>query len=381
MASPEEHDESEQRVTPLELFFDLVFVFALTQVTSMLADDTTAGGLARGMLVLAAVWWAWAAYSWLTNALDTEEDRTRLAMFVAMAAMLLVSLAVPGAFGEDALLFAVAYSVVRVMHVVLYTLGTAEVEVHQAIRAFTPTVLVSAVLLITASALDGLAQGLVWAAALVIDYAGPLRGVEGWRMSPGHFAERYGLIVIIALGESIVAVGVGVGDTPLDAGVIAAAVLGIVVVAALWWAYFDVVALVAERRLRAATGGERNRMGRDSYSYLHLPMIAGIVLLALGMKKTLGHVEDPLKAVPAIGLCGGVALYLLAHIAFRWRNVHSLSRTRLTATVACLALLPVAMEAPALVALAGVAAVLVALIAYEAVAYREARARVRATVH
>jgi low temperature requirement protein LtrA len=220
----------------------------------------------------------------------------------------------------------------------------------------------------------------LWGVALAVDYAGPyVFGVRGWKLHPGHFTERYGLIVIIALGESIVAVGVGAEGLPLDAGVIAAAVLGIVVAASLWWAYFDVVAPVAERRLRAARGHAANRQARDSYSYLHLPMVAGIVLVALGAKKTLEHVDEPLKAVPATALCGGAALYLAAHVAFRVRNVGSINRQRIVAALACLALIPLATTVESLAALAALATVLATLISFEAMYFRQARARVRGT--
>jgi low temperature requirement protein LtrA len=199
-------------------------------------------------------------------------------------------------------------------------------------------------------------------------------------MSGAHFAERHALVMIIALGESIVALGIGAEGVPLSAGVIAAAALGIAVACALWWAYFDVVALVAERKLREATGEAQLRLARDSFSYLHLPMIAGVVLFALGAKKTLGHVGDPLKLVPTIGLCGGVALYLLAHVAFRLRNVRTLSVRRMVAASVLLALIPVThvLELPALATLALVATVAAGLIAYEALRYADARARVRA---
>ena len=200
---------------------------------------------------------------------------------------------------------------------------------------------------------------------------------EGWRLAPTHFAERHGLIVIIALGESIVAIGVG-SEAGVDAGVVVGAVLGIAVAAALWWLYFDVVALVAERRLtKAAAGRERNEIARDSFSYLHFPMVAGIVLLALGMKKTLGHVEDPLKAVPAVAMLGGTALYLLAHVAFRWRNVHRFSTPRALVAVLLVVLIPLGLELPALATLAIVAAALAVLIAYEASRFAELRERLR----
>jgi low temperature requirement protein LtrA len=378
--SAERHVEPEQRVTPLELFFDLVFVFAITQVTSLMSESPTWEGMAEGLLVLAAIWWAWAAYSWLTNTIDPEEDLARLSMFAAMAAMLVVALATPKAFGDDGVLFGCAYLAVRVLHVVVYAYASRDVNIRGAVYRFAPTAITAPALLIIAGTLDGLPQAALWAGALALDYAGPaIAGMEGWQVFPAHFAERHGLIVIIALGESLVALGVGASETiELNSGEIAAAGFGLVIVAALWWAYFDVVALVAERKLREAQGVARNALARDSYSYLHLPMIAGIVLLALGVKKALGDPGEPLDTVPAVALCGGVALYLLAHIAFRLRNLSTLNRQRLVTAVVCAALIPVATAFAAVVAVGIVAGLCTSLIAYEAIRFREARARVRA---
>jgi low temperature requirement protein LtrA len=225
---------------------------------------------------------------------------------------------------------------------------------------------------------DPTTQAVFWTVALLLDMGEPyLFGSEGWKLEPSHFAERHGLIVIIALGESIVAIGVGAGHD-VDAGVVAAAVLGIAVAAALWWLYFDIVALVAERRLVNATvGREQNEIARDSFSYLHFPMIAGIVLVALGMKKTLEHVDEPLKLIPAVSMLGGTALYLLAHVAFRWRNVHRFSLQRVVCAVVLCALIPAATELDALVTLAILAAILAALIVYETVHFAELRDRMR----
>jgi low temperature requirement protein LtrA len=375
-------EAEEARVTPLELFFDLVFVFAITQVTGLISANPTWDGLLEGVLVLGVLWWAWAAYAWLTNTVDLEEGVVRLAMFGAMAAMLIASLAVPEAFGDDALVFACAYAAVRAAHIVLYGLaGRGDPDLLGAIARFTPTSALGAGLLVAAAFVDGAAQATLWAVALAIDLAGPyLGGARGWHLSPGHFAERHALIVIIAIGESIVAVGVGAAGLPLDAGVILASVLGIAVAAALWWAYFDVVALVAERRLRGATGSEQLAMARDSYSYLHLPMVAGIILFAVGIKKTLAHVGDPLELVPAVACCGGVALYLVAHVLFRLRNVRTLNRQRLVVALLLAAFVPAAVTVPALVTIAAVAALCAGLIAYEAIRFAEARARVRQAI-
>jgi low temperature requirement protein LtrA len=370
--------DREEQVTPLELFFDLVFVFALTQVTGSITNEPTWAGAGRGLLVLAALWWAWAAYAWLTNVLDPEEGPVRLVFFAAMAAMLVVALAVPGAFGEHALMFGVTYLIVRQLHIALYLLAAHHDEaVRGAVLRLAVSSAIGPGLIVVAAFTDGTVQAVLWLLALAIDYSGPLvGGMEGWRVSPDHFAERFGLIIIIALGESIVAIGIGATET-LDAGVVTAAVLGIAAVAALWWAYFDVVAPVAERRLTEAEERERVLLARDSYSYLHLPMIAGIILFAVGLKKTLGDVGDELATVPAATLCGGVALYLLGHIAFRLRNLGTLSRHRLIAAMVLLALIPAVRAVPALVALALVTAALCLLIAYEAIRFSETRHRVR----
>jgi low temperature requirement protein LtrA len=371
--------EREQRVTSLELFFDLVFVFAITQVTGLLSDDPTWGGLGRGLLVLGALWWAWAAYAWLTNTLDPEEGAVRLAMLGAMAAMLIVSLAVPEAFDADGVLFGVAYFAVRALHIALYALAArGDRDLLGAVLRMTPSATLGPTLLVVAGFLDGAAQGALWVAALALDYFGVLIGRgRGWRVSPAHFAERHGLIVIIALGESIVALGVGAAGLSLDTGLVVAALLGMVIVSALWWAYFDFFTIAGERELTAATGAARAALARDLYSYLHLPLVAGIVLFALGLKKTLENYEDALGTIPAVGLCAGLALYMLAYVAFRLRVAGRLSSGRLLAAVVLAALVPVAVEVPALAALALTAAVCATLIAYEVIRFWEERARIR----
>ena len=371
--------ESEQRVTPLELFFDLVFVFAITQVTSFLADNSTWDGLLRGLFLLGVLWWAWAAYAWLTNTLNPEEGVVRIAVFASMGAMLIVSLATPHAFGVDGVTFGIAYFVVRGLHLVLYALaGRGDPELFGAVLRILPSAVVGAALLVVAGFLEGAVQMAVWAVALAIDYLWLLVvGMRGWRVSPEHFVERHGLIIIIAIGESIVAIGVGAAGLPLDGPMIAAAILGIVVASTLWWSYFDWAAYVAQARLVDATGTERAVLARDLYSYLHMPMVAGIVLFALGMKTTLAHFDEALEIVPAVGLSGGLALYFAAHVASRLRIGGGWGHGRPVATVALLALIPVATLVPALAALGLVAVVCAGLIAYEAMRYRYARSWIR----
>jgi low temperature requirement protein LtrA len=370
---------SDGRVTPLELFFDLVFVLAITQCTTLMAHEPTWSGVARGMAVLAVLWWSWVGYAWLTSVVDPEEGIVRLVMFAAMAALLVAALAVPHAFGSTALLFACSYGVVRAAHIALFFLASRdEPQLRKSVAGLAVSTAIGVGLLFVAAFTDGALRAALWGVAIVLDMGGPfLFGTEGWKLVPGHFAERHGLIVLIALGESIVALGVG-AQAGIDAGVVAAAVLGVAVAAAIWWLYFDVVALVAERRLtRAAPGREQNAIARDSYSYLHLPMVAGIVLLALGLEKTLAHVGDPLELVPAAALLGGTATYLLAHVGFRLRTMRTLSRRRLACAALLIALVPLAPELPSLATLGVLAAVLIALIAYEALRFAEARDRVR----
>ncbi len=369
----------EERVTPLELFFDLVFVLAITQCTTLMAREPTWGGVAKGLLVLAVLWWSWTGYAWLTSVIDPEEGTVQLVMFVAIAALLVAALSVPNAFGSEALLFACAYGVVRASHIALFvTASRDDPALRRAVTGLAVSTLVGTGLLVAAAfATPGLRVGL-WVVALALDMGGPyVFGADGWRLVPGHFAERHGLIVLIALGESIVAIGVA-SQVSIDAGVVAAAILGTAVVGALWWLYFDVVALVAARRLaRAHAGRERNEIARDSFSYLHFPLVAGVILVALGFKEILRHVDHPLAVVPASALLGGTALYLLAHVAFRWRNVHRFSTQRLVAAVVCLALLPLAVAVPALATLAILVAVLATLVGYERVRFAELRGRLR----
>jgi low temperature requirement protein LtrA len=368
-----------ERVTPLELFFDLVFVLAITQCTALMSHHPTWSGLAQGLLVLGMLWWAWTGYSWLTSVLDPEEGAVRLVMFGAIAALLLVSLCVPEAFGDLALAFALIYGVVRSAHNALFMLASPDDDgLRHSVLSLAVSSAIAVVLLVSASMFDGLAQGALWALALFLDMAGPyFFGSEGWKLSPEHFAERHGLIVIIALGESIVAIGIGASHT-LSLGIGTAAVLGVALTAAMWWTYFDIVAIVAARRLiEAEPGRAQNEMARDSYSYLHLIMVAGIVLAALGMKTTIGHYSGHLDAVPAFALLGGVAIYLLGHVAFRYRHIHTINRQRLLLAIVLLILVPVATEVPALVALAVANILIWAMIVYETRSYGEGRHQVR----
>jgi low temperature requirement protein LtrA len=371
--------EREQQLTALELFFDLVFVFAITQVTSFLYRDPSWLRLLEALAILMVLWFAWTGYAWLGNTAGTDEGPIRVVLLAAMVPLLFASLAVPHAFGKDALVFGFAYFFVRALHIAAYSvLARNNPVLRAAVFRLARTILPAAGLLVLAGVFSGTGRALCWVAALLIDYGGLLLGsTEGWRVEPAHFAERHGLIIIIALGESIVALGLGVASLETHAGVLVAAALGLTVAACLWWAYFDVVSTVAKRKLREAGPQARARLARDSYSYLHLPMVAGIVIFAFGLKTTLAHVHAHLHTVAAVALCGGVALYLLALSAFKRRNVGSFNNPRLVAATALTLLGAAATALPALLSLALVAATTCALITYEVFRYAEVRERIR----
>jgi low temperature requirement protein LtrA len=370
-----------ERVTPLELFFDLVFVLAITQCTGLMSHDQTWSGLAQGLLILAVLWWAWVGYAWLTSVIDPEALAIRGVIFVAMAALLIVAICVQEAFGNLALAFALAIGVFRAAHIALFMLAgaaTDDGDLRRSVIGLAVSTAVAVGILALASLFDGLAQGALWALAIVLDMAGPyFFGSEGWKLVPGHFAERHGLIVIIALGESIVAIGVGASGA-LDLGIGTAAVLGVFLAAALWWTYFDVVALISARRLGEAEPGQvQNELARDSYSYIHLLLVAGIVLMALGMKVTIGHASAHLHDVPAFALLGGVSVYLLGLVAFRYRHIRSVNRQRLGLASVLLILVPVATAVPALISLTVAVVLIWGMIAYEHRGYGPGREQLR----
>ncbi|TQM35573.1 low temperature requirement protein A [Pseudonocardia cypriaca] len=389
--------DEREAVTPLELFFDLVFVFALTQVTEFMAEEARAVDVLRGVLAIAVLWWCWIGYSWLCSLLRAEQGLMRLGLFAAMAAMFVQAITIPEAFDDlpgglhGPMVFACCYFVVRAVHIALFWLASREDEqLRGQILRFLPSMLAGTILLLIASQTSGTTQTVLWFAALAGDYLGTLAAGSKWRMgSAAHYAERYGLIIIVALGESIVAIGVGVAHLPISWPIIAASVLGLVVSGALWWAYFDITALITERALVAADGERQVRLARGGYTMLHLPMVAGIVLMALGLKKVLGYVggeeghtvADPIYGIPLAALYGGAALYLLGHVGFTRYVAGSLNIERLVVVVLLLALLPVVAMLPALVTLAVLAVVLAALIGYETFRHAEQRREVRGAAH
>jgi low temperature requirement protein LtrA len=331
---------AERRTSPIELLWDLVFVFAITQVTELLSHDLSWAGFGRSMLVLALVWWAWSAFVWAANAAEDDSAVLRAVLLLAMLLIFVAGLALPEAFGNHSTLFAVTYALVRMLHLALYAQASRQGNASwAAISGFAVTVAIGMALLVAGSfAHDGLRIGM-WAAAAAIDYAGPawltrerLAGLQ--YVAVAHFAERYGLFVIICLGESIVAIGVGARGRPLDAALVAAVALGLLVTIALWWVYFDRFAAAAEERLR--DHDEPVLAAADAYSYLHLPLIAGIIVFAVGAKLLLHDAGHPLADGARLALCGGVALYLVAHAAFQLRIAGELAWAKVATAAAVL---------------------------------------------
>lgn len=384
----------DQSATTLELFFDLVFVFALTQVTAQMAHDLSAHAIVNGVLILGLLWWAWVCYSWVGNVTRADEGLVRLAMLAAMAVMFVAALTIPEAFHDEPgsvhgpLVIAGCYFVFRVIHLVIMWLVSADdAGLRAQLFRFAPTLVGSTSLLVVAAFQDGWTQTALWGAALAADYLGNLLGgAEGWRLpAPGHFAERHGLILIVALGESIVAIGIGIGSFPLTWPVVAAAVTGLAVTSGLWWLYFDLSALHGEHALADCEPEERAGMARDAYSYLHLPILTGVILLALGFKKALEYVSDsthhelsdPLTGPAMHALFLGVVLYLLGHVGFKLRTVRTVSRPRLVLLAAVVVLWALAPQIPALGQLVAIAVLVWALVVFETVRYADLRNAVR----
>jgi low temperature requirement protein LtrA len=375
----------ERRATALELFYDLAFVFAVTQVSHLLLDDLSWTGAAKALLVLLVVWWAWNYTTWVTNELDPDSIAVRGVLIVVMLLSLLMAVAIPHAFGEDALLFAGSYVGIQVGRHVFLTFGSAEAGTIERERAGRILTWLSAagVLWIAGAFADGSARWALWLAALAIDYFAPfvlywlpgrprLSG-ETWQVETSHFAERFQLFVIIALGETIVLTGATTAGLELSPARVVAFALAFLGTAALWWLYFNYVATIAQRRL--ALSPDRTRLARDAYTYLHVAIVAGVILSAVGDELMIAHPTDELPGVEVAVVVAGPALYLLAHVALRLRMTGTISRKRLAGALACIAIGGFGSFAPGLVLGALLLAVLVATIASEHIAAARRRAR------
>ena len=372
--------EEERKTSYLELFFDLVFVFAFTQVTALILEDTSVRGFVRAALVLAMVWWAWSAYAWMTNAIDIENAITRLIIFAAMAAGFFMALSVPDAYQDEAAWFAVAYFVVRILNSALYAWGVrGDPQLLRAVARLSPWFLFAACVALVGGFVDPEYRAWLWLASLAIDVVGTLTVARAeWRVSPSHFAERFALIVIIALGESIVAIGIGTSELTRDATYVISVLVAFAGVAALWWAYFDFTAIAAERSLRRAPPQARGPIARDVFTFFHYPVVLGIILYAVAAKKTLEHPLDPLPEAGRWALGLGISAFLIGFALMRYRVVRRIAWERLAAAALALAIAVLLDGADAIVTLGVVIVVLCLSIAIETARLRRLRAEIRA---
>jgi low temperature requirement protein LtrA len=378
----------EQHATTLELFYDLVFVFAITQVSHLLVDEVTWTHAGQATLVLLVVWWSWNYTTWVTNELDPGSIVVRLLLIGLMLASLLMAIAIPDAFGDKGLLFAGAYVTIQVGRHLFLTFVAAEAGTNERVRAGRILIwfIAAGVLWIAGALADGSARTVLWLAALAVDYAAPMvtywvPGVprltpDAWEVGTGHFAERFQLFIIIALGESIVITGATTSDHELTTASIVAFSIAFLITAALWWLYFNLVAAIAERRLAEAVN--RTVLARDAYTYLHVVIVAGILLTAVGDELVIAHPTDELPDGELLAVVSGPALYLLSLVLLRLRMAGSLGAAgwrRLAGATACMAIGAIGTFAPALVVAALLFGVLVAVIVGDQIATAQRRRR------
>ena len=361
-----------QRVSTLELFFDLVFVFTVTQLTAVLSHDLSWKSLGQVMVMLALIWWMYAGYAWLTNSISTRGLRQRAILLGGMAGYLVLALAVPGAFHGSGLAFGVGYFIVTAVHASLF-IWMASAQSSRAFLGIAPYNLFNAALVIVGGALGGTAQAVLWTAAAVLEWSTPWVGnresQSSFEIAPGHFVERHGLVVIVAIGESVVAAGIGAAGLPVDAELMLAVVLGLLLSAGLWWAYFGADDdEQAERALTEAPPRRQPWIALEGFGVAHYFLLLGVVLAAAGIKKAIGHAYDPLETAQALVLGGGVALFLAADVAFR--RVLGLGRSlhRAAAALLALATIPLGSEVAAVAQLAALVVVLAAALAGEGTA-------------
>jgi low temperature requirement protein LtrA len=340
-----DRERGEQHATSLELFYDLVFVFAITQISHHLLGHLTWAGAGQSALLLMVVWWSWNYTTWVTNELDPESPVVRLLMIGLMLASLMMAVAIPGAFGHDALLFVGSYLVIQVGRHAFLAFVAAAPQTNERERALRILIwfVFAGVFWVAGALADGTARTVLWLVALLIDYGAPvaLFWVPGrprlhgdtWQVETGHFSERFGLFVIIALGESIVVTGATTSELGLDTATVAAFATAFLTTAGLWWLYFTAVARLAERRLEESE--DRTTLARDAYTYLHVVLVAAIVVSAVGDELVIAHPSEPVPTNEINAIVGGPALYLLAHALFRLRLEGTISWRRLAGAVAC----------------------------------------------
>ncbi|MBT8197648.1 MAG: low temperature requirement protein A [Acidimicrobiia bacterium] len=335
-------DEDELSVSPLELFFDLVFVFAIAQIAAFVRHDLTWSGVGKGVLLVVLVYWAWSLYTWGLNATGTSHVYVRLALLSAMGTILLMAVALPSAFTEDGWHFAAALVAFRLIGTGMYYLAAGE-EQRAAFSSFFPLATLGAAVTLVGGFMDPSVRPWVWLGAIAVDVLAT-RAAEraDWHVRPAHFAERYGLLVIIVLGELIVAIGVGLGDFEITTSLGVTLSIAFVVVAALWWSYFDRASGFLEETLRTRTGIERGRFARDAYTGAHLPLVIGIAMFAVALEEVVVHPDEHIEAIAAVLLAGGITLVIVSFLLAGYSATRQIPVERLTGAAVIIAITAIA---------------------------------------
>jgi low temperature requirement protein LtrA len=357
--------ERSVRVSTLELFFDLVFVFTITQLTGVLVEGGDAASVAQVVVMFLVIWWMYDGYAWLTNAITTDRARYRLLLIGGMGGFLVIALALPEAYDGDGLAFGIAYLAVVLLHSSMYVKGASLSEVAAILR-IVPFNLAAVALVLVGGALGGDAQWVLWALAAALLWVTPwFTSVEGFVVSTSHFVERHGLVVIVALGESIVVVGVGAAGLELDLGLALVALLSLALSASLWWLYFSDESSV-ERAMHDAPPERRPLMALLGFGYWHYGLLLGVVAVAAGLKKAVGDPYDSLDIWIASELAVGAALFAACDVGFRRTLGIPRGEVRLLAAAAMLATIPLGTEVAAVAQVGALAAIVTLALVVEA---------------
>ena len=358
------------RVSTLELFFDLVFVFTITQLTGVLVTGGDAASVVQVVAMFLVIWWMYDGYAWLTNAIATDRMRFRLLLLGGMGGFLVIALAIPQAYEGEGLAFGLAYLVVTVLHAGMYAKGASLTEVAAIVR-LVPFNLLGAGLVLLGGILGGDAQWVLWLAAGQLVWVTPwMTTIEGFVITAAHFVERHGLVVIVALGESVVVIGAGAAELELDAGLVLVALLALALSAALWWTYFSDEREI-EHALERIPPERRPRIAILGFGYWHYGLLLGVIALAAGLKKAVGAPYDPLDGWIAGELAAGVALFLACDVGFRRTLGIPAGGARLAAAAAAVATIPLGTELAAVAQVAALAAMVAAGLLVESVATRQ----------
>ena len=376
MTAPRTIEAEADRVTTLELFFDLVFVFTITQLTTVLVHEPNGHGVLQVVLMLGVIWWMYGGYAWLTNFVAPDRANRRLLLLGGMAAFLVLALSIPGAFEDSGLAFGLAYAAIIAVHAALFT-RHASMDVVRAILGVARYNAGMALLVLAGGIAGGTAQYVLWAVACLVWITPKLIDDSGFTIAPGHFVERHGLVIIVAIGESVVAIGIGVEGLPVEVGLAGVALLGLALSAELWWTYFGGDDTRAERAMEEAPPRRRPQLAIDGFGYAHWLMLLGIIAIAAAIKLVIGHAGDAEPLAPALFMSGGLAVFLLGDVLFRLVLRLGTGRPRAVAALLALAAIPLGTEGAGAAQIGAVVLVLGATIAYERARARSPGGRLR----